>query len=179
MHSEDHGPFPPTPHDYRGPSPPTPREYHAPPAMDTPQWSDPDLFNWQGLEGHIPFTQLLTSHLPADTTPPSPRTQAPAQAGVLQWFAESSSSAHVCIQSVDHTRDSHAWYDHDYMGGSTYTFRTTGTQERYDDTTREVPIAHAYDGPALAAGARISQPPDTYTPEDFVRRHHGRGRRGR
>ena len=43
------------------------------------------------------------------------------------------------------------------MGGSTYSFKTTGTQDRYDDTTREVPIPHVYDGPALAAGARISQ----------------------
>src|SRR5438105_945839 len=134
MHSEDHGPSPPTHHDYRGPSLPTPREYHAPSApppfeyhgpMETPQWSNPDLFEWQGFKGHMPFTQLLTSHLPADTTPPLP----PTQAGVSQWYAESSSSAYVRIQSADHTRGSHAWYDHVYMGESTYTFRTTGTQD--------------------------------------------------
>ena len=112
----------------------------------------------------------LLSYVPADTTPPPPPIQAPTQPGVSQWFAESSSSTHVRIQSANHTRDSQAWYDHDYMGGSTYTFRTTGTQDRYDDTTREVPIPHVYDGPALAAGARITQPPDNYTPEDFVRR---------
>src|SRR6266508_2605763 len=97
----------------------------------------------------------LLSYVPADTTPPLPPTQALTQPGVSQWFAESSSSAHVRIQSAHHIRDSQAWYDHDYMGGSTYTFRTTSTQNRYDDTTREVSIPHVYDGPALAAGARI------------------------
>ena len=33
-----------------------------------------------------------------------------------------------------------------------------------------------YDGPALAAGVRITQPPDNYTPDDFVRRQRDRGR---
>ena len=116
-----------------------------------------------------------------DTTPPPPPTQDPTTPGVSQWFAESSTSAHVRMQSADHIRDSQAWYDHSYQGGSTYTFRTTGTQDRYNDTTREVPVPPVYDGPALAAGARITQPPDNYTPEDFVRRQrdrgHGRGRR--
>ena len=37
-----------------------------------------------------------------------------------------------------------------------------------------------YDGPALAAGVRMTQPPDNYTPDDFVRRQRDRGRaRGR
>jgi len=90
---------------------------------------------------------------------------------------ESSSSAHALIQSAHHIRDSHAWYDQDHMGGSTYTFRTTGTEEIYDGITREGPAPHGYDGPAHVAGVRISQPPDIYTPEDFV--HRQRGRRGR
>ena len=171
VHSEDPGPSVPTPHDYRGPTPPPPDDYrgpsaptspqvHAPPtpppfkyhgAIDTPQWSDPQFFDWQGLEGHLSFTDLL-GYVPADTTPPPPPTKAPTEPGVSQWFAESSTSAHVRIQSADHIRDSQAWYDHDYMGGSTYTFRTTGTQDRYDDTTRKVPIPPVYDGPALVAG---------------------------
>ena len=55
-----------------------------------------------------------------------------------------------------------------------------GIQDRYDDTTREVPIPPVYDGLALAAGVRMIQPPDNYTPDDFVRRQRDRGRgRGR
>src|SRR6266542_2419138 len=41
-------------------------------------------------------------------------------------------------------------------------------------------ITPVYDGPALAAGVRMTQPPDNYTPDDFVRRQRDRGRaRGR
>ena len=124
------------------------------------------MFNWQGFEGQVPFTDLL-GYVPSDTTPPPPPTQAPTEPGGSQWFAEASTSAQVRIQSAGHTRDSQAWYDHGYMGGSTYTFRTMATQDTYD-------------GPALAAGARITQPPDNYTPDDFVRRQCDRGRaRGR
>jgi len=188
LHSDDAGPSIQTPRDYRGPTPPpaddyrgptaapTPPQVHAPPAPppyeDTPQWSDPQILNWHELGGHLSFTDLL-SYVPVDTTPPPPPTQDPTTPGVSQWFAESSTSAQVRMQSADHLRDSQAWYDNSYQGGSTYTFTTT-------DTTREVPLPPVYDGPALAAGVRMTQPPDNYTPDDFVRRQRDRGRgRGR
>ena len=36
------------------------------------------MFNWQGFEGQVPFTDLL-GYVPSDTTLPPPPTQAPTQ----------------------------------------------------------------------------------------------------